>query len=157
MEQDFTEDEELLVRMGKFADKTKRYMRAFFGPFLEEKGLRPHHVSFMACIHRYEGLSQKDIRNYIPYDKSRISTVVHELQAMGIVENRASGRNTSLALTPLGQSEYETFVKMMREFRENLLAGTDSNDLEAYYRCIAVFEKNMDELLGTEDPGDLPL
>jgi|GEM_PF-2368459 len=137
-------EDELLERLELFSDRIKRYIRTFFDPYLEDSGLRAHHISFITSIHRNKGISQKELRNHLPYDKSRISTVVAELEAMGIVVNLSGHRSTSLALTEKGEAIYTSFLEKAQEFNANIFDGVDHEDMPAFIRCMRVIDANLE-------------
>ncbi|MCQ2079755.1 MAG: MarR family transcriptional regulator, partial [archaeon] len=81
----FTRDTDVFEEFEVFSDKMRKCIRYLSEPYLEKEGLRSHHVVFLFAIEKEDGMSQKDLKEHLPYDQSRISMVVSELISRGLV------------------------------------------------------------------------
>ena len=96
------EDVEFAEFMELFSDKVRRCLKVRSQPFLEKYNLKVHHLIFLTLLGRHPGISQKALKGYLPYDKSRISMVVSELTLLGLVEDVGKAKSSSLILTEKG-------------------------------------------------------
>ena len=60
--------------------------------FLKDLPIKEYHIPFILMIGYYDGISQKEINERVPFDKSRISVIVNELIKLKYVEDSNSGR-----------------------------------------------------------------
>jgi DNA-binding MarR family transcriptional regulator len=129
------------------SDKFKRCLKYVAEPYLKEKDLRLHHMLFIYNIGSHPGTSQKQLRNYLPYDKSRVSMVITELIEMGLVEDRNEGKLAELVLTEKGKAIYSEVKVLALDFKQQLLAGFTDEEKTFLLNCLNRFDKNMDSIL----------
>lgn len=144
------EDIDVTEFMELFADKFKRCLKTVAEPFLRETGLKVHHIIFISRIGRSEGISQKDLKSQLPYDKSRVSMVITELIALGIVEDQSVGKTAHLELTEKGQALYREVLEIAADFKRKLTDGLDDEEKAAFMACLRKLDRNMDAMLGNE-------
>ena len=130
-----------------FSDKFRRCLKSRAEPFLKEHGLRVHHLIFISTIGRNEGISQKDIKSFVPYDKSRISMVITELIFMGLVKDENIGKSSSLHLTGKGKGIYKEAEIFIRAFKDDLKVGLTEEEIVTLKTLLRKINGNMDIML----------
>jgi DNA-binding MarR family transcriptional regulator len=129
------------------SNKFKRCLRYLAEPYLKERDLRMHHILFIYNIGKYPGISQKDLREHLPYDKSRVSMAITELLEMGLVEDRNEGKLAELVLTDKGKVIYFELKIFAQDFRRQLTNGFTDEERAVLLGCFDKFDKNMDAIL----------
>ncbi len=89
-----------------YPDRMSRFVRVCSEESLAGTALKPHHVPFIIAIGSNSGISQKDLCARIPVDKSRVSTVVHELMSLGLAYNGSKGKTWAIDLTDAGREAF---------------------------------------------------
>lgn len=134
-----------------FSDKMKKCIKYLMAPSLSEMGLKSYHVLFMLPIERNDGMSQKEIRERIPYDKSRISMVVGELIAMGLVIDERTGKTSSLRLTEKGKEVCHIFRSNIDRINFEILSALNEKEHQEFFHCITILNNRIDELIAQHD------
>ena len=89
-----------------FPKKMNQCMKGYADKYLKDTRLKPPYLILIFHIGKRDGLSQKELIDEVPYDKSYISTMVHDLIDLGLVYNDSSGKLHSLHLTDQGRDIY---------------------------------------------------
>ncbi len=97
-----------------FPKKMSQVLGVIGDKLFADIGIKTYHLAVLRVIFANDGIDQKGIRDFIPFDKSRISVVVRELLDNGFVKDSATGRSSSLHLTDRGMAA----VKRTPEFSE---------------------------------------
>lgn len=139
-----------------FSDKLKKCIRYLVAPSLSEMGLKSYHMLFLLPIERNGGMSQKDIRELVPYDKSRVSMVVGELIAMDLVINEGTGKTSSLRLTEKGEEACRLFRSKVKNLNSEIMGVLDEKDHQEFIHCLMLVNDRIDELLAQHDVGSGP-
>jgi len=142
---------DILEFLEVFSDKFKRCLRVTIEPLFEEDGLKLYHLIILAVIGRQEGMCQKEITTHLPYDKSRVSMVVTELHAMGLVENVAKGKLRSLVLTDRGREINEVFKMAVSDFTDNLLSQFKGEEREAMIHNLGLLDERLNGILAAHN------
>ena len=88
-----------------FPKKMNLCMKGYADKYLRDTRIKPPYLILIFHIGKRDGLSQKELIDEVPYDKSYISTMVHDLIDLGLVYNDSSGKLHSLHLTDQGRDE----------------------------------------------------
>ncbi len=120
-----------------FPKKMSLCMRGYAEKYLRDTRLKPPHILLIFHVGRRDGISQKELIEEIPYDKSYISTLVHDLIDLGLVYNDGSGKLHSLHLTDQGRDIYAMSRMMFELMDRNLfdvLTDEEKDSLEIIMR-----------------------
>lgn len=139
-----------------FSDKMKKCIKYLIAPSLSEMGLKSYHILFLLPIERNGGMSQKDIRERVPYDKSRVSMVVGELIAMGLVVDERTGKTSSLRLTERGEKACGVFRSIVDRLNCEIMSALDEKDHREFFHCMTILNARIDELIAQHDLGSGP-
>ncbi len=115
--------------------------------YLKDTRLKAHHLMIITGIGRHEGVSQKELVECLPFDKSYISTGVRELMEFGYVFNDAEGKVHNLILTDSGK-EIMAMTDMMFDMIEGMMFDCISDEeRRALTSILAKIDKRSDEIL----------
>lgn len=113
-------EEEYLRLMLYLPDKIRKCIDALASDHFSDPDMKPYFVSYITRLHTLDGATQKDLKAVIPFDKSRISVVIHQLIDKGYVYNDGEGRNSSLHLTEKGEAAYPSCCSFLQRLSEEL-------------------------------------
>ncbi len=145
------EEADTFEQLEVFSDKMKKCIRYLIAPGLSEMGLKSYHILILLQIERHGGLSQKEIREHVPFDKSRVSMIVSELTAMGLAVDEGIGKTSSIRLTENGSAACDTFRSKVNHLNGEILSALDEKDLREFLRCMAILNARIDELIAQHD------
>ena len=77
--------------VGSFPKKMNLCIKGYAVKYLRDTRIKPPYRILIFHIGKSDGLSQKELIDEVPYDKSYISTMVHDLIDLGLVYNDSSG------------------------------------------------------------------
>lgn len=103
-----------------FPRKMNQCVRMYADNYLHDTRIKPQYLLLISLIGNSDGISQKEINEDIPFDKSYISTMVRELIELGFVYNDSSGKLHSLHLTDQGKDIY-AMSRMMFDLMDRSL------------------------------------
>ena len=130
-----------------FPKKMNQCMKGYADKYLKDTRLKPPYLILIFHIGKRDGLSQKELIDEVPYDKSYISNMVHELIDMGLVSNDGSGKVHSLHLTDSGR-DIQAMSQMMFELIDRdlftVLTDEERNALDSIMRKL---NRRVDEIL----------
>ncbi len=150
---DEAEEADTFEQLEVFSDKMKKCIRYLLAPSLSEMGLKSYHILIMLQIERHGGLSQKEIREHVPFDKSRVSMIVSELIAMGLAVDESIGKTSSIRLTENGSKACDTFRSKVNHLNGEILSALDEKDHQEFLRCMAILNARIDELIAQHELG----
>ncbi len=127
-------------------EKINRCINLLAQKYLKDTNLKPYYVPYIINIKRVDGISQKQLKVLIPYDKSRISVVIHELIDRGLVYNDGAGRNSSLHLTEDGHAVF-SICKMFFDIVNKEIFGWDENIEKEIVRQNMILNDRLDDLI----------
>jgi len=131
--------------------KMKRVMSKLSADFISELSLKDYYFPFLSVLSEHDGISQRDIVMMIPFDKSRISVVVHELIDAGLVYDSADGRSTSLHLTDLGK-EANAIGRMYARIAMDMIFQSFSEDeIRNMHEFFEKFNSRLDAIIAGKD------
>ncbi len=82
--------------------KVEKAMKKIYVEQKAELPCKDYQLPVLKIIYYNDGITQKEISNDIPFDKSRVSVIVNELIASGWVVDTGEGRSSCLHLTEEG-------------------------------------------------------
>ena len=132
-----------------YPDKMARFVRISSEKGLEGTPLKPHHIPFIIAIGNGGGISQKELCARIPVDKSRVSTVVHELMLMGLAYNGSGGKTWSLELTDAGREAFLNVEKMISSMCDEVFGFLSKEELDAFLSTAAKVESRIEDRMGS--------
>ncbi len=92
-------------------------------------GIKTYHLAVLRVVYANDGIDQKGIREFIPFDKSRISVVVRDLLDNGFVKDSATGRSSSLHLTDKGQEAVKRTPEFSRAVNKDIFGDFTEDEL----------------------------
>lgn len=130
-----------------FPEKMSKCFKVIVSRYTSDTQIKPYHMPFINRIGEVAGTSQKDLSCVLPFDKSRVSTVIHELMDMGVVVNDSDGKVSSLRLTESGKNMY-AMCQMLKALMGNLILDDFTDDeLDELGRLLMKLNHRMDEIL----------
>lgn len=130
-----------------FPGKMKQCMRLIAMQYLQGTNIRPHYLPYISCIGQNDGVSQKELNEMIPVDKSHVSTVVRELMDLGLVYNSGTGKVHSLHLTDSGRNIMATSQMMFDIVESKMFKDLSDEEMEQFDRIIKVIDARVDALI----------
>ncbi len=103
-----------------FPKKMNLCMRGYADKYLRDTRIKPPYLILIFHIGRREGISQKELIDEVPFDKSYISTMVRDMTDLGLVYNDSTGKVHSLHLTDQGRDIYAMSRMMFELLDRNL-------------------------------------
>lgn len=103
-----------------FPKKMNLCMRGYADKYLRDTRIKPPYLILIFHIGRREGISQKELIDEVPFDKSYISTMVRDMTELGLVYNDSTGKVHSLHLTDQGRDIYAMSRMMFELLDRNL-------------------------------------
>lgn len=146
-----TRDLSIFEMFEVFSDKMKKCIKYLAEPYLQDLGIRPHHVVFLFVIENNTGLSQKNLKEHVPYDKSRISMVIGELISLGLIRNTSQGKTFSLELTEKGKEVCEKVRAIVDDFKTMILSSIPSDELDNFLNGMKKFNEHLDTIIETHN------
>ncbi len=148
------ERDELIDLMMIFPRKMGMFSRTLVSKYLKDTRIKPYHLMLIHNIGLGDGISQKDLAEELPFDKSYISTGVRELMEMGLVYNESEGKVHSLKLTDAGR-DIKAMGAMMFDLIQNSLLGVLSEEeRQTLVSLMRKVDMHADELIARMDEKD---
>lgn len=99
-------DNDAIRKVMIFPRKMNQCIRMYAMTYLKDTRIKPPYLLILFQIGLNDGISQKQLNEDVPFDKSYISTMVRDLIDMGFVYNDSSGKVHSLRLTDQGKDMF---------------------------------------------------
>ncbi len=145
------ERDELIDLMMVFPRKMGMFSRTLVSKYLKDTRIKPYHLMMIYNIGIGDGISQKNLTEELPFDKSYISTGVRELIDMGLVYNESGGKVHSLRLTDAGR-DIKAMGEMMFDLIQNSLLGVLSEEeRQTLISLMRKVDAHADELIARMD------
>ena len=100
----------------------------------------------LKSIRRNEGLSQKDVAEYLDMEPIAIGRVLDRLEKTGFIERRADPadrRRWSLYLLPKAHAVVDEMEIIASELRDDAMRGVGRDDFETLLRVLTQFKDNL--------------
>ncbi len=129
-----------------FPDKMAKCIKNMVSLYTWEIGLKPHHLPVIMEVGYRPHVSQRDLTDRLPVDKSRISMIVRELIDKDLLINESDSKIGSLVLTEKGHETYETCREISRETFSRIFIGFDSGEIDRLEEYVSRMNMRIDEL-----------
>ena len=130
-----------------FPKKMNQCMKGYADKYLKDTRLKPPYLILIFHIGRRDGLSQKELIDEVPYDKSYISTMVHDLIDLGLVYNDSSGKLHSLHLTDSGRDIYAMSRMMFELMDRNLFDVLTDEEKDVLVEIMRKLDARADHIM----------
>lgn len=130
-----------------FPKKMNQCMKGYADKYLKDTRLKPPYLILIFHIGRRDGLSQKELIDEVPYDKSYISTMVHDLIDLGLVYNDSSGKLHSLHLTDSGRDIYAMSRMMFELMDRNLFDVLTDEEKDVLAEIMRKLDARADHIM----------
>lgn len=114
--------------------------------FLKDSPIKFYNIPYILQINAVDGISQKSLKDLIPFDKSRISIVVRELIDQGLVVDTGTKRNSSLHLTENGKAILPICKLFIELVKKEIFGEGDILDSESMQKTFE-FDRRLDMLI----------
>lgn len=141
------ERNELIDLMMVFPRKMTMFSRSVTSKYLEDSRIKPYHLMMIHGIGMNDGISQKDLVEMVPFDKSYISTGVRELMDMGFVYNDSEGKIHNLRLTQAGRDIMAMGNMMFDLIESSMFSTLTSEERETLIRIMRKVNDHTDDLI----------
>ncbi len=140
------EYDEYLKLMIFIPGKIDKCINLISNEYLKGSPIKFYTIPYLYQIHTFDGISQKKLKELIPFDKSRISIVVRELIDAGLVVDTGTKRNSSLHLTEKGENTLP-LCKLFIELIKKEIFGEDDIFSPEYIKKTFEFDERLDMLI----------
>ena len=130
-----------------FPKKMNQCMKGYADKYLKDTRLKPPYLILIFHIGRRDGLSQKELIDEVPYDKSYISTMVHDLIDLGLIYNDSSGKLHSLHLTDQGRDIYAMSRMMFDLMDRNLFYVLTDEEKDVLAEIMRKLDARADHIM----------
>ena len=113
------DDDSITLILG-FPKKMSQCMRLVASAYLKDSSVKPQYLTIIYHLGTNDGISQKELNEVVPFDKSYISTMVRDMTDLGLVYNDSTGKVHSLHLTDQGRDIYAMSRMMFELLDRNL-------------------------------------
>ncbi len=130
-----------------FPKKMTQVLGVIGDKLFADLGIKTYHLAVLRVIYANDGIDQKGIRDFIPFDKSRISVVVRELLDNGFVKDSATGRSSSLHLTDTGTAAVKRTPEFSQAVNKDIFGGFTDDEKDFLNRAFVRLNARLNELL----------
>jgi len=141
------DDAEVNRMMYFLPGKLKKAASRIAADFISETSLKEYYFPILQAIYYKDGITQKEITSYLPYDKSRVSVVVNELIDNGYVTDSGEGRSSCLHLTEEGRNASAVARMYNKIAFDKLFEGFTQAELCQTLQFFTKLDKRLDEIL----------
>jgi DNA-binding MarR family transcriptional regulator len=150
-EQDETDVNKMLYFL---PSKLKKAVSKIAADFITETSLKEYYFPVLQAIYYKDGITQKEITAYLPFDKSRISVVVNELIDNGFVTDSGEGRSSCLHLTEEGKNANAAARMYNTIVFDKMFEGFTQEELDEAVRFFSKLDRRLDDLIAEKDSHD---
>ena len=130
-----------------FPRKMNQCVRMYADNYLHDTRVKPQYLLLISRIGSKDGISQKEINEEVPFDKSYISTMVRDLIDLGYVYNDSSGKLHNLHLTDQGKDIYAMSKMMFDLLDRSLFEVLTDDEKEQLGVIMKKLDARVDELV----------
>lgn len=130
-----------------FPKRVNKVLRAMIYKNLKDTRLKANHLITLRSIGFSEGMSQRDLAATVPFDKSYISTTVHDLIEMGFVYNDGCGKVYSLRLTDAGRDIWGLSNVMFDDLGRRFAEVLSEEDRMALTTAMTKINSYLDQVI----------
>ena len=130
-----------------FPKRVNKVLRVMIHKNLKDTRLKANHLIIIRSIGCSEGMSQRELAATVPFDKSYISTTVHDLIDMGFVCNDGDGKVHSLRLTDAGRDIWGLSNIMLDDFGRRFAEVLTEEDRVALSTAMTKINGYLDQVI----------
>ena len=130
-----------------FPKKMNQCMKGYADKYLKDTRLKPPYLILIFHIGRRDGLSQKELIDEVPFDKSYISTMVRDMTDLGLVYNDSTGKVHSLHLTDQGRDIYAMSRMMFELMDRNLFDVLTDEEKDVLAEIMRKLDARADHIM----------
>lgn len=130
-----------------FPKKMTQVLSVIGDKLFADIGIKTYHLAVLRVVYANDGIDQKGIREFIPFDKSRISVVVRDLLDNGFVKDSATGRSSSLHLTDKGMDAVKRTPEFSKVVNKDIFGDFTEDELKFLNESFVRLNKRLNELL----------
>ncbi|GEM_PF-1100427 len=138
---------ELIDLLMVFPRKVGAVNRSIISRYMKDTRVRPYHLMLMRGIASFDGASQKDLGEVIPFDKSYISTGVRELMDMGLVVNSGGGKTHCLRLTETGRDMSAMGDMLFDIVGNTIMSVLTEDEIDNLTRILRKIDEHSNEVI----------
>ena len=131
--------------------KFKKAVGKIAADFITETSLKEYYFPVLQAIYYKDGITQKEITAYLPFDKSRISVVVNELIENGFVTDSGEGRSSCLHLGKNANAVARMYNAIVFD---KMFEGFTQEELDEAVHFFTKLDRRLDELIAEKDSRD---
>lgn len=124
-------DNEAIRMVMVFPRKMNQCIRTYAMTYLKDTRIKPPYLLLIFQIGTNDGISQKQLNEDVPFDKSYISTMVRDLIDLGLVYNDSSGKVHSLRLTEQGKAMFAMSRMMFDLLDRNMFSVLTDEEMRS--------------------------
>jgi MarR family transcriptional regulator for hemolysin len=136
-------------RAAEFTDelsKVSRKMRTLFDARVKRKGLTLARARLLMRLRKGEGISQTALADDMEIESPTLVRLLDSLERQDLIERRpveGDRRAKQVFLTKAGRAQAAEVSRLAEEFRTDILAGADADDMAAAVRVFRVMAASM--------------
>ena len=126
--------------LGSLFGRITRRLMAAEGPLLDDHGLSMWGYSVLSQLARQPGVNQLTLATAIGYDKSRLITLLDELEREGLIDREpdpADRRNRLVQLTAAGEARHAAVQADIRAMEDDLLGELSAAERRSLISMLA--------------------
>ena len=127
--------------------KMDKAVRAVTEDIISDVPIKSYHYPVLRLIWAKDGITQKEINADVPFDKSRISVIVHELMDMEMVTDTGKGRTSSLHITEKGIDAVNKTRGFTRVALDRIMAAFSDDEKKAVHDFFIKLDAHLDEII----------
>ena len=130
-----------------FPKKMNLCMKGYADKYLRDTRIKPPYLILIFHIGTRDGLSKNKLIDDVPYDKSYISTMVHDHIDLVQVNNDSSGKLHSLHLTDQGRDIFAMSRMMFELLDRNLFDVLTDEEKEVLAEIMRKLDDRADRIM----------
>lgn len=140
------DDDSITLILG-FPKKMSQCMRLVASAYLKDSNVKPQYLTIIYHLGTNDGISQKELNEVVPFDKSYISIMVHDMIKIGLIYNDGEGKQHSLHLTDRGRDVYVMSRMMFDLLDRNLFDVLTDEEKESLRGIMGKLDSRLDKLM----------
>ena len=140
------DDDSITLILG-FPKKMSQCMRLVASAYLKDSSVKPQYLTIIYHLGTNDGISQKELNEVVPFDKSYISIMVHDMIDIGLIYNDGEGKQHSLHLTDRGRDVYVMSRMMFDLLDRNLFDVLTDEEKESLRNIMGKLDSRLDKLM----------
>ena len=127
--------------------KMEKAARKVAEDMISDVPIKSYHYPVLKLIQYNDGITQKDVNAKVPFDKSRISVIVHELMDMEMITDSGKGRSSCLHITEKGVDALNKARGFTNASMTRIMSIFSEEEKQAVRDFFIKLDKHLDEIL----------